>query len=246
MRTADMKLQNSSAKDANSVLLIIPAYNEAENIQKVVEELLRDYPQFDYVVVTDGSTDGTDELCRRAGYRCINLPVNLGLAGCFQAGMKYADRGGYAFAVQFDGDGQHRPEFIAAMQQKMEEGYDLVLGSRFLAQTDSRMNGLRSLGSCLIRLAIRLTTGVTVTDPTCGLRMYNRDMIDLFANRLNFAPEPDTISFLIKNGARVAEVPVHVAEREGGQSYLRPLNAAKYMVRMLTSILLIQNFRAKR
>lgn len=245
MREEAREVHRSAAPGENRVLLIIPAYNEAENIRGVVEELRREYPQFDYVVVTDGSTDGTDEICRRAGYHCINLPVNLGLAGCFQTGMKYADRGGYAYAVQFDGDGQHRPEFIAAMQQKMEEGYDLVLGSRFLGQTGSNMAGLRAIGSRLIRLAIRLTTGVTVTDPTCGLRMYNRGMIDLFANRLNFAPEPDTISFLIKNGAKVAEVPVHVAEREGGQSYLRPFNAARYMVRMLTSILLIQNFRAR-
>lgn len=248
----------SEPDQGERVLVIIPAYNEAESIRRVVGELLSGYPELDYLVVTDGSTDGTPELCARCGYHMLRLPVNLGLAGCFQAGMKYAYRMGYRYAVQFDGDGQHRPEYILPMQKKMQEGYDLVLGSRFLPgqeaeapegreadpAEDNEVTGLRSVGSTLIRLAIRLTTGVRVTDPTCGLRMYNRRMIDSFANRLNYAPEPDTVSFLIKNGAKTAEVAVRVRNRESGQSYLRPLNAARYMMKMLISILLVQNFRA--
>ena len=228
--------------DRNRVLLIIPAYNEEKSIEAVVDELREDYPELDYVVVTDGSTDGTPELCRNKGYNTIELPINLGLAGCFQTGMKYARREGYSYAVQFDGDGQHRPEYINAMKEKMEEGYDIVLGSRFMGLENKR-GGMRSIGSKLIALSVRLTTGKSVTDPTCGLRMYNRSMIEDFAENLNYAPEPDTISFLIKNGAKVAEVPVKVRERTEGESYLKPLNAAKYMLRMLISILVIQNFR---
>ena len=223
-------------------LLVIPAYNEVKSIEAVVEELIRDYPELDYVVVTDGSTDGTPALCRKRGYRTLELPVNLGLAGCFQTGMKYALDMGYGCAVQFDGDGQHRPEYIADMRKKMEEGYDIVMGSRFIG-LENHMGGMRSIGSKLIALSIRLTTGKRVTDPTCGLRMYNRDMIEAFSKNLNYAPEPDTISFLIKNGAKVAEVPVKVSDRETGESYLRPVNAMKYMLRMLISILIIQNFR---
>ena len=156
--------------------------------------------------------------------------------------MKYAKKHGYKYAVQFDGDGQHRPEYILPMRDKMREGYDIVLGSRFIGLENS-MGGMRSLGSKLIALSIRLTTGKRITDPTCGLRMYNKKMIDAFADNLNYAPEPDTISFLVKNGAKVAEVPVKVREREAGESYLKPVNAAKYMMRMLISILIIQNFR---
>lgn len=273
------------------VLVIIPAYNEAGSIRSVVDELIRDYPELDYLVVTDGSKDGTPDICAAEDYHFLRLPVNLGLAGCFQAGMKYAEQNGYSYAVQFDGDGQHRPEYILPMQRKMQEGegFDIVLGSRFLPLSRNgqqkenmqgtigrkkhasktagkemhapetaempqksvsaedqanEVRGMRSVGSFLIRTAIRLTTGVTVTDPTCGLRMYNRKMIRAFARELNYAPEPDTISFLIKNGARVAEVPVRVAERETGQSYLKPVSAAQYMLKMLTSILLVQNFRA--
>ncbi len=228
----------------NDVLLIIPAYNEAENIECVVDELINDYPCYDYVIVTDGSKDGTDRICDERGYNVLHLPVNLGLNGSFRTGMRYAELMGYKYAVQFDGDGQHRPEYISAMVAKAEEtGCDIVLGSRFIG-LKNKMGGLRSLGSRLIRFAVRLTTGVDVTDPTCGLRLYDRKMIAFFSDEGNYAPEPDTISLLIKSGASVAEVPIKVAERESGESlYVDPLNAARYMLKMLISILLIQIFR---
>ena len=125
--------------------------------------------------------------------------------------------------------------------EKMKEGYEIVIGSRFVnAKKDWSM---RMLGSRLIEMAIRLTTGVTVNDPTSGMRMFDREMIKEFALNLNYGPEPDTVSYLLKQGARVAEIPVHIAERAGGESYLKPMVAVRYMARMLLSILLIQNFR---
>lgn len=225
----------------NKVLIVIPAYNEEANIENVVQELKEHYPQYDYVVVNDGSRDRTAEICKEQGFNLLDLPVNLGLAGCFQAGMKYAYYKGYAYAIQFDGDGQHRPEFIESMRKKMEEGYEIVIGSRFVNQKKNW--SMRMIGSRLIEASIRLTTGVTVNDPTSGMRMFNREMIKEFALNLNYGPEPDTVSYLLKQGARVAEVPVHIAERAGGESYLKPMVAVRYMARMLLSILLIQNFR---
>lgn len=225
------------------VLLIIPSYNEEKNIERVVGELEEHFPELDYLVVNDGSTDRTVQICQEKGYHLLNLPVNLGLAGCFQAGMKYAYARGYAYAIQFDGDGQHRPEYIAKIREKMEEGYDIVIGSRFVNQPKDA--SMRMLGSRLLSLAIRLTTGVKIADPTSGMRMFNREMIREFALNLNYGPEPDTISFLVKQGARVAEVPVEIGERLAGESYLKPLVAANYMVRMLISIFLIQNFRVR-
>ena len=163
----------------NDVLLVIPAYNEEANIEQVVDELVRQYPQLDYVVVNDGSTDRTAQICRERGYNLLNLPVNLGLAGCFQAGMKYAYYKGYACAVQFDGDGQHRPEYVEPMARKMKEGYDIVIGSRFLDRPKDY--SMRMIGSRLIEGAIWLTTGRKVTDPTSGMRMFSREMIREFA-----------------------------------------------------------------
>ena len=227
----------------NEVLVIIPAYNEEANIGRVAEGLVRDHPELDFVVVNDGSADRTAEICRENGYCLLDLPVNLGLAGAFQAGMKYADRKGYRFAVQFDGDGQHRAEFIAPMREKMEEGYNIVIASRFV--TEKKPRSLRMLGSRIIAAAIRLSSGASLKDPTSGMRMYDRRMIHLFANKINYPPEPDTVSWLVKNGAKVAEVQAVMDERTGGVSYLTPMNAVRYMTRTLISILFIQSFRVK-
>ena len=227
----------------SELLIVIPAYNEAENIERVVNHLITEFPQYDYVVVNDGSKDGTAEVCRKNGYNLLDLPVNLGLAGGFQAGLKYAARHGYRYAIQLDGDGQHRPEYIESMQKKMEEGYDIVIGSRFVGE--KKPFTMRMLGSNLIEAAIRLTTGVRIQDPTSGMRMFSRKMIEEFAGGLNYGPEPDTVSYLMKQGAKVAEVPVIMDERVSGVSYLTPVNASKYMIKMLISILLIQNFRKR-
>ena len=225
----------------SDLLIIVPAYNEEDNIERVVDRLTASFPQYDYVVVNDGSRDSTGEICRRRGYNFLDLPVNLGLAGGFQAGIRYAYAKGYACAIQIDGDGQHRPEFIADMKKKMEEGYDIVIGSRFVHE--KKPKSMRMLGSNLIEFAIRLTTGKVIKDPTSGMRLFNRKMIREFAKGLNFGPEPDTISYLLKQGASVAEVPVVMDERTKGVSYLTPVNAARYMIQMLVSILFIQNFR---
>ena len=205
--------------------------------------MIQNYPEYDYVVVNDGSRDHTVDICKEEGYRYLNLPVNLGLAGAFQTGMKYAYQRGYDYAIQFDADGQHRPEYIAPILNKMEEGYDIVIGSRFVEE--KKPASLRMLGSAMISAAIRLTTGKKVKDPTSGMRMFNRKLIEEFALNINYGPEPDTVSYLIKNGAKVAEVQAHMDERLEGQSYLTLTRSAKYMLRMITSILLIQNFRKR-
>lgn len=227
----------------SNLLIVIPAYNEEKNIERVAEELTRHYPQFDYVIVNDGSGDQTAQLCRKKGYHLLDLPVNLGLAGAFQTGLRYAYEHGYEYALQFDGDGQHRPEYIQAMLDKISEGYDIVIASRFL--TEKKPGSMRMLGSNLIEGALKLTTGAEIHDPTSGMRMFNRKMICEFSRGMNYGPEPDTLSYLIKNGAKVAEVQVKMEERQAGASYLTPINATKYMIRMLISILLIQNFRKR-
>lgn len=226
------------------VLVIIPAYNEQDNIERVVNHLIENYPQYDYVIINDGSKDRTSKICHENHYNIIDLPVNLGLAGGFQTGMKYAYQNGYDCAVQFDADGQHRPEYIEAMIAKIEEGNDIVIASRFVEE--KKPATARMLGSRLITTAIRITSGVKITDPTSGMRMYNKKLIQVLANNINFGPEPDTVSYLIRMGARVAEIQAKMDERIAGESYLNVVNSVKYMARMLISILLIQNFRNKK
>lgn len=227
----------------SKLLIVIPAYNEADNIVRVVQDLIDHYPQYDYVVVNDGSRDRTAALCREHGFKLIDLPVNLGLAGAFQTGLRYAAENGYDCALQFDGDGQHQPRFIAPMLKLLEGGADIVIGSRFI--TVKKPKSLRMLGSYLISWAIRLTTGRAICDPTSGMRMYSRRMLEEFAQNLNYGPEPDTISYLIKNGAVVRELQVEMSERAGGESYFNFARSVEYMLKMGLSILLIQWFRKR-
>lgn len=226
------------------VLIIIPAYNEQDNIERVVKHLTENYPEYDYVVINDGSMDKTSEICHSNHYNIIDLPVNLGLAGGFQTGMKYAYQKGYDCAVQFDADGQHRPEYIEDLLKEIENGYDIVIGSRFV--TEKKPFSMRMLGNRMIERAIKFSTGKVLTDPTSGMRMYSKKIIHEFASNINYGPEPDTISFMIKQGASVKDVQVKMDERTAGESYLNLTRSIAYMLRMMLSILFIQNFRKRR
>lgn len=225
------------------ILLIVPAYNEEENIVRVCKNLRENYSQYDFVVVNDGSKDRTLELCKENDFPVIALPVNLGLAGAFQTGMKYAYRNGYDYAVQFDADGQHLPEYIENMITEVEKGKDIVIGSRFV--TEKKPLSLRMFGSHLIAGTIRVTTGFKIKDPTSGMRIFNRETIREFAEKLNYGPEPDTIAYMIKKGKKVSEVQVKMQERIAGESYLNFSKSILYMLRMMVSLIFIQNFREK-
>lgn len=224
------------------VLAIIPAYNEEESIASTVEELLAARTGCDYLVINDGSTDATGQICREHGYRHVSHPTNLGLTAGFQTGVKYALAHGYDAVVQFDADGQHVPEYLPEMVREMEAtGADIVIGSRFV--TEDKPLSARMIGSRLISGIIRLTTGQRINDPTSGLRLYNQAMMEEFARRFDFGPEPDSLAYLMRRGARVSEVRVTMRERLAGESYLNLAKSVSYMARTCTSILLAQWFR---
>lgn len=224
------------------LLVIIPAYNEEESISSTVDELTSTLPGVDYVVVNDGSKDGTERICLEHGYNYVSLPVNSGLTVGFQTGMKYALRNGYDYALQFDADGQHRPEYISKMLDlAVAEDVDIVIGSRFVNKC--KEVSARMLGSRIITVAIKLTTGKRVADPTSGMRMFNRKTIERFANDDSLNPEPESISYLMKKGAKVREVQVEMRERQAGESYLNIPKSIAYMARACISILFVQWFR---
>lgn len=226
------------------ILIIVLAYNEESNIERVVKNLIMNYPQYDYIVVNDGSIDNTAKKCINNEFNLINLPINLGISGAFQAGIKYAYINDYDAALQFDGDDQHNPIYIKKMLDEMLiSRSDIVIGSRF--KDKKKPKGIRMLGSSLIQLVIRITSGQNVKDPTSGMRLYNKKMIKEFANNMNFGPEPDTISYLIRNGVMVSEVQVEMNDRISGTSYLNIKTAIKYMIQMFVSIILIQGFRER-
>lgn len=224
-------------------LLVIPAYNEEESLKSTIDSLRLVNSEVNFLIVNDGSKDGTVEVCRDNKYPFLDLPTNLGLAGALQAGMKYAYRHGYDCVIQFDADGQHLPEYIKPLEEAIESS-DIAIGSRFVNR--KKPVSMRMLGSNVISAAIKLTTGKTLKDPTSGMRAFNKRMIKHFALGLNFGPEPDTVSYLIKRAnAKVVEVPVEMAERTAGESYLKPWTSVKYMLRMAISILFIQFVRKR-
>lgn len=224
------------------VLAIIPAYNEEDNIVSTVDDLMQCASGVDYVVINDGSTDRTAEICRDRSFNMIELPANLGLAGGFQTGMKYALEQGYDYALQFDADGQHSAAYVWPMVEQAEtEGSDIVIGSRFCTQ--KKPISARMFGSMLITGMIRLTTGQRIEDPTSGMRLFNRRMIRAFAHNYDFSPEPDTVALVIRNGGKVSEMQVEMRDRQAGESYLNFTKSVSYMLRVCLSILFIQWFR---
>lgn len=226
-----------------STLVIIPAYNEEACIVDTVQELIKIAPQFDYVIVNDGSKDGTAKACQDNNFNLINLPVNLGLAGAFQTGMRFAYSKGYDRAIQFDADGQHSPEFIEDLVDTMEEtGANIVIGSRFV--NEAKPKTLRMLGSNLISGLIHVSTGKTINDPTSGMRLYDRSIIEQFALRGDLTPEPETIAFLIRHkNVKVIEQQVHMRERAAGESYLTFSKSIAYMANTCSAILFSLWFR---
>ena len=223
-------------------LVIIPAFNEEGSIVNTVNSLKRVSAQVDYVIIDDGSSDRTRELCAENGFNVVSLSVNIGLAGGFQTGMKYALQNGYDATLQFDADGQHKPDYIMSMIDAMKNtNADIVIGSRFVEKR--KLLSARMIGSSIISGLIKLTTGKTILDPTSGMRLYNTNMIKLFANKHDIAPEPDTLAYCLRTGASVVEVPVEMQERLTGESYLSVSKSVSYMLRTCISILILQWFR---
>lgn len=215
------------------LLIIVPAHNEEENIVSTIEAIKRTCSDYDYLIVNDGSSDDTGRVCAAHGFRVLNLPVNLGLAGAMRTGMKYALLQGYDYAVQCDADGQHDPSRIPDMLSKAQEGYSIVIGSRFTKVKMKR--SMRSLGAGMLRGVIRMRTGNVLTDPTSGMRMFDRSIIEMFARRGYMTPEPDTIMHLILSGKSFAEVPIPTVDRAAGKSYLTFTASVKYMAKTLLS-----------
>ena len=227
------------------VLIIIPAYNEAESIERVVDNLIENYPQYDYIVINDGSTDATRKVCVRRGYNILDLPVNVGLSGAIKSGMRYANYYGYDYVVQIDGDGQHDPKYIDMMMVSMKTTEaDIIIGSRF--KTEKKPFNARMIGSQIITWAIRVTTkGKYIGDVTSGMRLFNKKMIKRFGYEMHYSPEPDTLAYLLNSGVKIEEVQVEMYERRAGVSYLNFKNSIWYMMKMMFSILLFQWFRVK-
>lgn len=221
-------------------LVIIPAYNEEANIEKTVHSIEKDAEEFDYIIINDCSTDRTGEICDKNHFNVIHLPVNLGIGGAVQTGYMYGIRKGYDMAVQVDGDGQHDSAFLNNMVEYMEkEKLDMAIGSRFIEKKGFQSSGMRRLGIRYFTCLIQLLTGEKITDPTSGLRMVNRDIMELFARDYpKDYPEPESVVAVLRMKKKVKEIPVVMKERTGGVSSISPGKSIYYMIKVTLAILI--------
>lgn len=221
-------------------LVIIPAYNEAGNIIKTVTDIQEHAKTFDYVIINDCSKDDTRKICEERGFHIINLPVNLGIGGGVQTGYTYAYRKGYEIAVQFDGDGQHNASYLDEMADRLEsEDLDMLIGSRFIENEGFQSSFMRRVGIRYFTVLIKILTGKTITDPTSGMRMANRRVMEDFVRYYpKDYPEPESVVSLLKRGYRVQEEAVVMNEREEGTSSISALNSIYYMIKVSFAILI--------
>lgn len=222
------------------VLVIIPAYNEAENIVRVVRHMMEQAPQYDYLVVNDGSTDDTLDLCRRENFHYLDLSINMGIGGAVQAGYVYARKYGYDIAVQMDGDGQHDIAYLDRMLAPILRGEaDVVIGSRFLEKEGFQSSASRRMGINILSALIWLTTGKHIMDVTSGYRAVNKMFIRIYSGDYPMDyPEPEAIVAAIMHLGRVKEVPVQMRAREGGISSITFRKSIYYMIKVTLAILI--------
>jgi glycosyltransferase involved in cell wall biosynthesis len=230
---------SSAPADQLRKLAIVPAYNEEGMVGRVVRDIQRTAPDFDVVVVDDGSTDRTAAEAEATGATVIRHPFNLGIGGAMQSGFKYALANGYDVAAQIDGDGQHKTEYLEALLSTLRTGdaADMVCGSRFLEDPGYKVPIGRRIGNLIFSIVLTLIVRRRITDPTSGFRITNRRGIELFARDYpHDYPEVEAILMLHAHRLRLHEVPVRMNARGFGRSSIDYPRSAYYMVKVLLAI----------
>lgn len=239
--------------ESNKILIIIPAYNEESCILNTYKSIIKyneeNNTHFHIIVINDGSTDKTEQICIENNIPIISLIHNLGIGGAVQTGYKYAKDNGYDIAIQYDGDGQHDVSYIDKIVEPIRnKEADFVIGSRFINKdaSDFKSSTARRVGIKIISIAIKLVTRIRILDVTSGFRAANRKIINDFATSypVDF-PEPITNTELLKKKYRVKEVPVSMNERAGGVSSIRSWKSAYFMVNVVLTVLIVGMRRVK-
>jgi glycosyltransferase involved in cell wall biosynthesis len=222
-------------------LAIVPAYNEAGSIGGVVAALRERAPNFDVIVIDDGSTDQTSIRAQAAGAAVVRLPFNLGIGGAVQTGFVYALEHDYDYVAQVDGDGQHEPAELGRLLAAIEAqpDLDMICGSRFVSpETTYRSPISRRTGIHLFAFTLSAILGQRITDPTSGFRIYGRRAIRLFAHDYpHDYPEVEAVLMLHAHRLRMAEVPVQMHQRAAGRSSINKARSMYYMIKVSLALL---------
>ena len=220
------------------ILVIIPAYNEADTVGRVIEKTQQRFPFGDILVVNDGSSDSTSAISKQRGAMVLDLSYNLGIGAAMQTGYKFAYRMGYDIAVQCDADGQHHPAEIKKLVNTLiNDGGDMVLGSRYLRKKRFKSDVFRRAGVLIFSNILSLIVGQRLTDTTSGFRAVNRELIKSFSTFYpGDYPEPEALVLLHREGFTMKEIPVNMSSRKGGNSSITWLRSIYYMVKVLLAI----------
>ena len=222
------------------LLLIIPSYNEADNIRTVLNSIRKTFCDCDILIINDGSTDNTSDIAREENVKVIDLPINLGIGGCVQTGFLYAKKIGYKYALQFDGDDQHNAEEIEVILNEIKyNSSDLVIGSRFLNKVKGYNPSLyRRIGIKIFEILIMILIAKKITDSTSGFRIYSSRAISFLAENypIDF-PEPEAIILLQKNGFKISEVKTTMKKRRSGDSSIQ-FKGALYMLKVTLGMIM--------
>lgn len=220
-------------------LIIIPAFNEADSLPTLINNITSLNDRYDYIIINDGSYDETKRICNEMGYSVIHLPINSGIGVAVQTGYKYALENEYDIAIQIDGDGQHDVKYLSKVVSPIEnKEADVVIGSRFITKEGFQSSGTRRMGIKLLSTIIWICTGVKVKDVTSGFRAVNKEFIRIFAEDYSKDyPEPEAIVTAKMYGGIIKEVPVVMKERESGTSSITLWKSVYYMIKVTLAIL---------
>lgn len=226
--------------DVAKGLVIVPAFNEEASLRLVLSELCDHVPDFDVVVVNDGSTDATAAIARETGCPVLDLPFNLGIGGAVQTGFRYAIERDYSVAVQVDSDGQFPIDQIQRLAGLvLDEGWDMVIGSRNLTHTSYDGSLSRRIGNLVLSRLCSVLTGQKITDSTSGFRAYSRRALEYLVDYYpTDYPEPEAIVFLARRGFRVREETVNMRPRQGGASSIGGVKPLYYMLKVTLALML--------
>lgn len=223
-----------------NVLIVIPAFNEEATIAQTLREVNHKAPEIDVLVVDDGSSDGTSEQARAVGAQVATLPFNLGVGGAMRFGFRFARARGYQAVVQLDADGQHDPSYLPAILSELRN-VDVVIGARFAGEGTYAVRGPRKWAMQLLSAVISRSAQTRLTDTTSGFRAAGPRALDLFAHTYPAEYLGDTVESLviaIRSGLKVAQVPVAMRPRAGGQPSQNAWRSTVFLVRALFALLL--------
>ncbi len=222
------------------VIAVVPAYNERNTIEKVIEEIQNSAPNIDIVVIDDGSLDDTYDCASNAKALVIRHPFNMGIGAAVQTGFRFATIRNYDVAVQVDGDGQHDPKYIPQMLEIIANGdADVVGGSRFLEGEGFQSSSLRRAGINFFEMIYKIFVGIDVTDCTSGFRAFGKNALEFVAeNYPDDYPEPEVVIMLKKAGFKFKEIPVVMRERQGGKTSIKGFKPLHYMIKVTLALIM--------